>query len=265
MLFKRGSFDIFDTMKNILQKPLVRKILLFLLAFIIIILVLDNFIFPWYVSSPEVVVPDVKGMIENEAVTKLENINLEPVISDTTYDAKYKKGTILLQKPTGGEIVKEGRRIYLFISGGEPVVTVPNLKGKSIRDAKLTLERIGLKLGRIEEVPSNNPRDMIFDQEFAEGTRVKKGLSVGIAISVGEGEGSIIVPDLVGKSLAEAEKILADSSLKLGKINYQRSFSLLPNTVLDQYPSKGNRVSPEDEVDLFVTKASEPDEREVNE
>jgi len=57
------------------------------------------------------------------------------------------------------------------------------------------------------------------------------------------------------KSLSEAEKVLADSSLKVGKINYQPSFSLLPNTILDQYPSKGNKVNPGDAIDLFVTKS----------
>ncbi len=250
-------------MKNILQKPLVRKILLYLFAFIVIVLVMDHVVFPWYVRSPEVNVPNVKGLFEEEAISKLEELNLQPIIGDTTYDEKYKKGTIVFQKPIAGETVKEGRRIYLFISGGEPVVTVPNLKGKSIRDAKLTLERIGLKLGTIDEVPSNNPKDMIFDQEFAEGTRVQKGSSIGIDISIGEGEGSIEIPDLVGKSLSEAERILIDNSLIVGKINYQRSFSLLPNTVLDQYPSKGNKVSPGDAVDLFITKEAEPGEKEV--
>jgi len=263
MLFKRGLFDIFGTMKNILQKPFVKKLLLILAAIIVIILIFNYFIFPWYVSSPEVKVPVVKGLTEEKAFEKLEDINLEPVIGDTTYDVEFAKGTIIFQRPSAGEIVKEGRRIYLFISGGEPLVMVPNLKGKSIRDAKLSLERIGLKLGRIEEIPSDNPKDMIFDQEFAEGTKMKKGSLVGIYISVGEGEGSVEVPDLVGKSLSEAEKILMDNSLTIGKINYQRSFSLLPNTVLDQYPSKGNKVNPGDSVDLFVTKAAEHGEKEV--
>jgi serine/threonine-protein kinase len=250
-------------MKNILQKPFAKKLLLILAAIIVSILVFDFFIFPWYVSSPEVTVPVVKGLSEKEAIEKLEDANLEPVIGDTTYDIKFAKGTIILQKPRAGDVVKEGRRIYLFISGGEPLVMMPNLKGKSIRDAKLSLERIGLKLGRIEEIASDNPKDMIFDQEFTEGTKLKKGSMVGIYISVGEGEGSVEVPDLVGKSLSEAEKILADNSLTIGKINYQRSFSLLPNTVLDQYPSKGNRVNPGDRVDLFITKAAEPGEKEV--
>ena len=265
MLFKYSVFDIFGTMKNIIGKPFVRKLLLILAALVIVILIFDNFIFPWYVSSPEVTVPVVKGLTEEEAVEQLEAVNLEPVISDTTYDEKFPKGTIILQKPEGGEVVKEGRRIYLFISGGEPVVLVPNLRGKSLRDAKLTLERVGLKIGRIEQVPSTHPKDMIFDQEYAEGTKLSKGSAVGIYISIGEGDGSIDVPDLVGKSLAEAEKILAENSLTVGKINYQRSFSLLPNTVLDQYPSKGNQVEPGQAIDLFVTRAAEPGEREVME
>ncbi|OGU74166.1 MAG: hypothetical protein A2V93_07605 [Ignavibacteria bacterium RBG_16_34_14] len=263
MLFKKGLFDIFETMKNILQKPFIKKLLLILAAIIVTILVFDYLIFPWYVSSPEVTVPTVKGLSEEEAFERLEDANLEPVIGDTTYDVKFAKGLIVLQRPDAGEVVKEGRRIYLFLSGGEPLVMVPNLKGKSIRDAKFSLERIGLKLGRIEEIPSNNPKDMIFDQEFAEGTTLKKGSFVGIYISIGEGEGSVEVPDLVGKSLSEAEKMLTDNSLTIGKINYQRSFSLLPNTVLDQYPSKGNKVNPGDKVDLFVTKAAEPGEKEV--
>ena len=73
-------------------------------------------------------------------------------------------------------------------------------------------------------------------------------------MSVGSNQGLLTVPDLMGKSLVEAQKILADSSLNVGKINYQRSYSLLPNTVVDQYPSKGSKVSPGTTVDLFVTK-----------
>jgi beta-lactam-binding protein with PASTA domain len=45
--------------------------------------------------------------------------------------------------------------------------------------------------------------------------------------------------------------------LTIGKINYQPSSTLLPNTILDQYPSGGNLLSPGDVVDLFVTKPSD--------
>ena len=248
-------------MKNLLRTKFIKISFFFLIGMIVFLLALNYLILPWYVSRPETQVPNVVGLKETEAFALLEKSELQPIISDTTFDQKYPEGTIILQKPESGKTVKEGRNIYLFISGGEPTVIVPVLKGKSIREAKFTLERIGLKLGDIEETVSNHPRNMIFDQQYAEGTPLKKGASVGVSISVGEGEtGEIIVPDLIGKSVTEAERILSDSTLKVGKINYQRSFSLLPNTILDQYPSKGNKVNRGDAVDLFVTKSAEQQE-----
>lgn len=249
----------------LLKKSIIKKLLLFLGIFIVFAVIMDKIILPWYVSSPETSVPSVVGMRTEKAMEVLSDSDLEPVISDTTYDEKYPLGTVILQNPASGEVVKNGRRIYLFVSGGEPVVLVPSLIGKSMRDAKFALERVGLTLGYMEELPSANPKGVIFDQQFAEGTRIKKGESVGISVSSGvEAETGIVVPDLIGKSLAEAERTLADSLLKVGKINYQRSFSLLPNTVLDQYPSSGNRIKEGDPVDLFVTKSAEPlEENEI--
>lgn len=248
-------------MKKILQKPVVRKFLWSLFAFFILVLLLDNVILPWYVSSPKEKVPDVVGKNQEEAVKLLESLDMQPVIGDTTYDEKFPEGSIIFQRPRAGEIVKEGRRVYLFVSGGEPLVYVPELIGKSVRDAKFSLERLGLKLGDVDQEPSSYPKDMIYDQQFAQGTPVKKGESVNVTVSIGQVQtGSIEVPDLIGKSLTEAEAILADSSLKVGKINYQPSFSLLPNTILDQYPSKGNKINPGDAVDLFVTKTASENE-----
>ncbi len=154
-------------------------------------------------------------------------------------------------------MVKEGRVVYLFVSGGDKILTVPLLKGKSILDAKFALERLGLKLGKVERIPSSHPEDMIFDQQYEEGTMLRQGDIVGVTISAGRGGGSIVVPDLIGMSLTEAKMILADSALIIGKINYQPSSTLLPNTILDQYPSSGNSLNPGNAVDLFVTKPAD--------
>lgn len=250
-------------MKNLLRNPLFRNLLFILIGFIVIILLLNYFIMPWYVSSAETKVPKVVGLQLQEAIDLLENDGFRPVISDTSYGLQVKPGAIFLQKPDAGKVVKEGRTIYLFVSGGQKVIPVPLLKGKSILDAKFALERLGLKLGRVERIPSNQPEDMIFDQQYAEGTLLKQGDIVGVTVSAGRGGGEIIVPDLIGKSLSEAKKILADSSLVIGKINYQQSATLLPNTILDQYPSSGNSLNPGEAVDLFVTKPidkNNPDE-----
>lgn len=241
-------------MKKLLENPVVKKILIALGIFIAILLIFDNILIPLYVSGTEVRVPNVIGMTESEAIEALEDADFNPQIADTSFGVSLPPGRIFLQKPEANKIVKQGRTIFLFLSGGDQVIAVPDLIGKSVRDARLSLERVGLKLGKIDEVPSSQPKDMIFDQQFAEGTRLKKGNSVGITVSIGKGFGDIIVPDLIGKSLTEAKKILTDSTLIIGKINYQISSTLLPNTVLDQYPAPGNKLNSGNAVDLFITK-----------
>lgn len=241
-------------MKKLLENPLVKKLLIFLGIFISFIIVFNFILMPLYVSGSEVVVPNVIGMTQEEAVKTLEDDDFNPSIADTSFGVSLPPGSIFLQKPEAGKLVKEGRTVYLFISGGEQVISVPLLKGKSVRDARLSLERVGLKLGTIEELASTQPKDMVFDQQFAEGTRIRKGQSVGISVSIGKGDGEIVVPDLIGKSLSEATRIISDSLLTVGKINYQISSTLLPNTVLDQYPAPGNKLNSGNTVDLFITK-----------
>lgn len=248
-------------MKKLLENRFVKKSLIGLGILVLLIFILDFIILPLYVSESEVSVPNVVGMTDDEALATLEAEGFEPVISDTSFGVSIPVGRIFLQKPEPNKVVKEGRKIYLFISGGDQVISVPSLKGKNIRDARLALERVGLKIGNIEEVASTHPKDMIFDQQFAEGTKLRKGQNVGVTVSIGKGGGDIIVPDLIGKSLTEARRILSDSTLAIGKVNYQISSTLLPNTVLDQYPAPGNRLNSNSTVDLFITKEGSIEEK----
>jgi serine/threonine-protein kinase len=248
------SIDIFVAMKNIFKTPVVKAFLIFFIGINIIIIAINFLLMPWYVKLPEVKVPTVIGQSEYSAITSLNSAGLTPILGDTVYDDRHLKGTIVLQKPKGGEFVKEGRRIYLVVSGGEQSVSVPLLRGKSLRDAKFALDRIGLKLGEINEQPSNTPKDIVIDQQYASGTPLKKGKTVSITLSLGSEEGNIEVPDLVGRSYSEAERILNGIMLRVGQVSYQPSFSLLPNTIIDQYPSGGTKLNEGDKVDLFVTK-----------
>lgn len=236
------------------------KSVLFLIVLALIIFAMNKYVLPWFVSSPEEIVPKLIGKQQEKAIADLEKLNLQAVVADTIYNEKYNIGVVVLQKPRPGQVVKDGRRIYLFISGGKQTVNVPNLKGKSIREAKFSLERIGLKLGDIQNLPSNNPKDMIFDQQYVEGTPLKRGDSVGVSLTIGKLSSRIILPDFIGKSLSEVVEILADSSLRVGTVTFRVSNSLLPNTVIDQYPSQGSVVSVGSQIDLFVTKSPDNEE-----
>jgi hypothetical protein len=112
-LFKKKPFDIFESMKKFLQKPLIKKILLYFIGFVVILLIFDNIIIPWYVSSPEVVVPDVKGLEESKAFSLLENSNLEPIISELLM-----MRNLAAVQSSYKDLVQEKlkrRRVYLFV------------------------------------------------------------------------------------------------------------------------------------------------------
>jgi len=225
-------------------------------SFVILFLVTDIIIMPLIVSSEEIILPDLSGKDKNSAIKILEELDLIPVLEGPKYVAKVPKDKIFLQKPRPGTKVKTQRNVYLFYSGGEPVLKIPNVTGKTLRDAKLTLERAGLVIRNILEVPSELPPNSVIEQVHVKSLRTNLKDSIDLKISFGPQIGKIRVPGIIGESLSQAEKILKKYSLELGKINYVPSSSLLPNTVVDQYPSRDKLVSLGDSVDVFISRES---------
>jgi eukaryotic-like serine/threonine-protein kinase len=225
--------------------------------------VLMNYILlPAYVRhGGTLTVPDVTGVPFDSARANLDKDGLQAIEADTRPDPDHPVGTVINQNPQGGAVVKYGRRVYLTISGGEAQVTVPALRGRSTRDAKFALERFGLKLGGINYATSSNyPENTIIEQSIAPESHVSRGTTVGITVSSGREVHQIAVPQLVGKSTTEAEKLIMGARLKVGNISFQPSFDLLPNTVVDQFPRAGEMVNEDQAVDLFVVQAGKPAE-----
>lgn len=242
-------------MKSRLKKAALYTVAI-IAGLIVFVLIFDNLLMPWYVNSPEVTVPKVVGMNIGNANVLLEEAELTPVIGDTTYDSQFQKDAISLQNPEPGSIVKKGRRVYLVISGGQPKVRMPKVTGISLRDARFKLERLGLAIDEIKQVSSRTPRDVIVEQQFPPGTELTRGDAVDISISIGNRGGNIELPSFIGKTLAEAEAALTELNLKM-VVTYRDSDSLLPNTIMDQYPSPGSRVNGGDRIDLYVSRDPE--------
>jgi serine/threonine-protein kinase len=239
-------------MKKLFRKYLVIP-LVFLIALFIILLIIDTFILPYYVSAEELKVPNVVGMNKDQAIRVLSEMNLNPVIQTSRYDERFGKDQVIFQKPLSNTNVKENRRIYLTVSGGVQTVTMPFLINKTVRDAQINLERIGLVLNQIEEVESELPPNFIVEQQYLEGKELPKGTLVWIKVSVGPKIGMVRVPNILGKSFVEAENILRGVSLRIGLRTYIHSNSLLPNTVVDQQPSENSLVSVGDSVNVVLT------------
>ena len=151
-----------------------------------------------------------------------------------------------------------GKRHYLTISAGEALSTVPNIKGRTLRDAKFALEREGLKLGAIEYQSSDQfPQGTVIEQRITPGKKIRREQYISITVSHGPTSDKVTVPDLNQKTLGDAQKLLQSLGLKVGNISYVPAPELLPNTIVQQFPLSGDLVALGQAVDLFVVQATD--------
>jgi len=251
----RKYFHLFSSLKS--------KKLLYTLGSLIGLFILFNYIvLPIYVNHGSTLyVPRVIGLPMQNAMAVLDSAGLEGVEAETRADPVQPPGTVISQNPLPQSVVKSGRRIYLTVSGGDVLLPVPLLRGRSSREAGFTLERVGLKLGSVSYAVSDAyPENTIIEQSMPPGSHVARGSSVNIVVSRGFVVEETIIPSLIGRTTTEAGKLLVEAGLKLGIITYQPSFDLLPNTVVDQFPRAGEAAKRGQTVDLFVVQVGKPAE-----
>ncbi|MCZ7604380.1 MAG: PASTA domain-containing protein [Melioribacteraceae bacterium] len=240
---------------DFLNKKIIKYPIILIAAGIILLILFDKVFMPWYVSADEVIVPDFVGQPKVNAIEALKQLNLQPIEEGPKYDEQFPKDHVIFHIPEPGSKVKVGRRVYLYISGGEPLIKMPQLLGKTIRDAKITIERLGLEVDTVINVRSEFPARTVVEQNINEGEFVAKGKTITLKISIGPQLGMVRVPNLIAKSLTEAERMLRELSLRIGKKTYLASPNLLPNTIIDQYPSEDKLVNYGDSVDVVITQS----------
>lgn len=235
------------------SKHFLLKISLYIISFIVSLIIIDSIILPYYVSSNEYKVPNVIGKHKEEAIRILKNLNLNPVVNTSRYDERFPRDYVIFQKPQPNTYVKENRKIYLTISGGLQTVKMPFLINKTVRDAQITLQKLGLVLDSLEQKESELPPNTIAEQQYPEGKELPVGTKVRLWVSIGPQVGKIRVPNILGKSLIEAERVLKNNSLRIGLKTYIHSVTLLPNTVVDQQPGENTLVNVGDSVNVVIT------------
>ncbi len=230
-----------------------------MLAIALLYVVCDRLVMPIYTRhGREVSVPDVVGLTYAAAQMRLSQEGFRIVKAGEQYDSEHEPGVVLFQSPEPGAPAKRGRRVYVTVSKGERFVTMPKVVGGSERNAALELSAQGLVLRNVEYVFSGDYlRDVVCEQSIPEGQIVKQGTEVDIAVSLGPPPDQLVVPHVIGKSLAEAGKIIQRTGLSVGAVRYQVSDKLLPETVIDQAPVAGTAAVMGQTVDLVVSRLPE--------
>ncbi|MCX7547624.1 PASTA domain-containing protein [Xanthomarina sp. F1114] len=120
-------------------------------------------------------VPELKGKSIEVAEMQLnENRLVMEILDSSNYNPDYPKYSVIEQDPIAGEKVKENRKIYLTLNpSGYRNVLVPDLKERTYRQAKPTLEALGFKVGKLT-YKDNIAKDMVLDMSF-QGEKIQPG------------------------------------------------------------------------------------------
>ena len=86
---------------------------------------------------------------------------------------------------------------------------------------------------------------------------MKRETFVSVIVSQGIVTEKVTVPDLYGKTLIDAQKLLGAGYLKVGNITYVPSPELLPNTIIQQFPHAGELVQNGQAVDLIIVQTGD--------
>ena len=94
-------------------------------------------------------VPDLHKMTIEEAERRLNELDLGfKVIDSASYNPDYPKKSVIEQSPEAGDYVKEKRKIYLTLNPSKyRDITIPNLNGRTKRQAISELQAIGFIVG----------------------------------------------------------------------------------------------------------------------
>ncbi len=229
-----------------------------LLGLFIFYLLINNIIMPTYTRHGQsITVPDLTNSIYEDAREELNRLDLKIVEEGKKYDTsnQFPIGTVMTQNPRPGTTVKTGRRVYVIVSKGEPMVEMPKLEGESQRNAVFMLENVGLKLGEIfyasSDSSSHSHIGKVIQQSIPVGSEIKIGTSVNITV-ISESD-LFFPPQVIGRSLTEAKRIIVQAGLAVGEIYFEENSDLLPETVIDQYPGAEQKVSRGDTLRLWIS------------
>ncbi len=124
------------------------------ILFAIVAIVVFIFFMQWWLGyrtnhNQKIQVPNLHKLSLAEVEQKLNELDLDfKVIDSASFNPEYPKKSVIEQNPEAGDFVKEKRKIYLTLNPSKyRDIEIPDLNGKTKRQAITHLSSIGFKVG----------------------------------------------------------------------------------------------------------------------
>ena len=200
------------------------------------------------IQGREVRVPSLVGLTPAEAERVANSDGLVLSIENRFYSSAVPQGRIVSQSPAPAVTVRRGWKVRVAESLGTQRAAVPNLIGQSQHAAEINISRRGLEIGTIGSIhlPGAPPETVISQNPPTNATEFVSP-KVGLIFTAADNGQGYVMPNFVGKPLADATASLQKAGFALGKVQHvttvEGSNSSPPETVVRQYPVAGQKVT----------------------
>jgi len=213
-------------------------------------IITNYIIMPIYVrASKEIEVPDVCGLKLENAKKVLTQKFLRGELDVERYCEGIPPGVVVSQRPAPGRIVKQEKKIFLTVSKGREGAKVPYIIGLDLNQAGNILASNGLFIGEISYRYSLSKENTVISTDPPADLVSTRNSRVNLILS--KGPLSLIMPDLTGYHLEDAERKIKRLGLQFGEVTYTTN-SPLCNVVILQSPTAGEEVKQGDRVNLIL-------------
>ena len=163
----------------VFSRAFIKQLLLAIVALVVL-----AFLVMWWLRfttnhNERIAVPDLGKMSLDKVEEKLEEMDLRYEILDSAnYNPDFPRFSVIEQIPKPGKFVKQDRKLYLTLNpSGYRKIEVPNVLGRTRRQAGPTLLAMGFEIGKISYRPhiSDNVLELRYKGEKLEpGTPLQK-------------------------------------------------------------------------------------------
>ncbi len=202
-----------------------------------------------------VAVPNVVGMSQADAQAAIlaAGFSVGNVVQGSS--ATVPAGLVMGQNPVAGAMALPGAAVELAVSQGPQPVAVPNVVGRTQSDAQAVITGAGFSVGTTTQAYSPTvPAGSVIGQDPAAGTVMVPGTAVNFVVS--QGPQPVAVPDVAGKTQADAQAAITGAGLAVGAVTQQYSDTVPEGSVVSQNPAAGTLLSPGAAVSLAIATKS---------
>ncbi len=162
-------------------------------------------------TAEPVEIPQVIGLDKAVARETLEGLGFL-VDSNPEPNQEVPQGTVFDQDPANGNLAQPGSKVTITFSQPSEEVPIDSVVDLLEADAITRLEDQGFRV-EVRTEPSEDDQGVVIRQSPDAGTELRTGETV--VITVSEGPGSKLIPDVKGRTLAEARDIIIEAGFKV--------------------------------------------------